>query len=283
MFTLNCKGRLLVVDKPIVMGILNTTPDSFYSGSRFMDTALLVQQAMQMWQQGAAVIDLGAQSTRPGSERIGAAEEIDRVLPAIEALVRAIPDVVLSIDTYWAKVAAAAVNAGARWVNDISAGLIDPDMLDTVARLGVPYVCMHMKGRPDTMQFNPQYDALIPEIIDFFIERLDSCSRAGINDVLIDPGIGFGKTIDQNLELVRELHQFQILGRPVLLGVSRKSTIYKTLGTDAAGALNGSSVLHTVGLLQGAMVLRAHDVREAVECIQLVNRLLAAGAAQPHG
>lgn len=258
-----------MLDKPVAMGIINTTPDSFYAGSRHTALEEVVATADQMLRDGATILDLGGQSTRPGSEQIGAAAETDRVVPAIEAVHKAFPEALISVDTYHAAVAKAAVVAGAGMVNDISGGALDPDMLPTVAGLQTPYVCMHMQGNPENMQQNPQYSNVVTEVLDFFIQQVARCRQAGIKDVIIDPGFGFGKTIQHNFQLLKQLQAFQMLGCPLLLGVSRKSTIYKTLHTTAAAALNGTTVLNTIGLMHGAQILRVHDVREAVEAIQL--------------
>lgn len=278
MFTLNCKGRLLAVDKPLVMGILNLTPDSFYEGSRISNEESLLRQAEQMLQQGASILDIGGQSTRPGSARISASEELDRVSPAIERLHRTFPEAILSIDTYHASVAAAAVASGASMVNDISAGEKDEAMLPTVASLNVPYVCMHMKGSPENMQQQTSYQNLVSEVLDYLVQRVATCRAAGIKDIIIDPGFGFGKNIQQNFTLLKNLRAFGILDCPILLGISRKSTIYQTLGTDAANALNGTTVLNTIGLMYGASILRVHDVKEAVEAVRLVQAMRDAAA-----
>ena len=270
MFTFNCKGRLLVVDKPLVMGIINTTPDSFYEGSRFMDMHDILRQAEQMLRDGADILDIGGQSTRPGSSQIGAAEEMDRVIPAIETIALHFPDAIISIDTYHAQVAQKAIDAGASIVNDISGGNFDADMLKTVGSLGVPYVCMHTKGTPDNMQQHAVYDDVTREVLDHFINRIDQCRKAGIKDVIVDPGFGFAKTIRHNFELLRNLGALQMLDCPIMVGLSRKSTIYKTLGTDAAGALNGTTVMNTIAMLNGAHILRVHDVKEAVETRTLI-------------
>jgi dihydropteroate synthase len=258
------------------MGILNTTPDSFFEGSRFSGKDGILQQVEKMVVEGAAIIDIGGQSTRPGSERISAEEEMRRVITAIESIHFNFPDLVISVDTYYAKVAEAAVMAGAGLVNDVSAGEMDPLMIATVADLGVPYVCTHMKGRPENMQENPRYDNVTKEVLDFFIQRSSICRRAGINDVILDPGIGFGKSISHNFQLIKELDLFRILEMPLLLGVSRKGTVYKTLGITATEALNGTTVLNTIALLKGAAILRVHDVKEAVEAIKLVEKISAA-------
>lgn len=272
MFTLNCSGRMLVVDKPVVMGIINVTPDSFFSNSRATaDTVLM--QAERMLQQGAGILDIGGQSTRPGSERVTATEETGRVVPVIEKILRSFPEAIISIDTYYAAVAAAAVQAGAGIVNDISSGDMDPDMLPTVGRLQVPYIAMHMQGTPDNMQQHPTYEDVTREVLDYFIQKMEACRKAGIHDVILDPGIGFGKTNSHNFELIRNLRVFAELGKPVLLGVSRKGFIYRSLGITADEALNGTTVLNSIGLMNGATILRVHDVKEAVEAVKLYEAL----------
>ncbi len=269
MFTLNCKGRLLVVDKPQVMGIINCTPDSFYEGSRFLQKDDALREAEKMLTEGATLLDIGAQSTRPGSPRIDAEEELERVIGIIESIHTHFPEAILSIDTYFSKVATEAVKAGASIINDISAGSMDESMLKNAANLKTPYICMHMKGEPASMHQDPQYDDITKEVLEFFIHKLEQCRRAGIEDVIIDPGFGFGKTIQHNFRLLKELATFQILEKPLLLGLSRKSTIYRTLGVTAEEALNGTTVLNTIGLINGAQILRVHDVKEAVEAIKL--------------
>ena len=273
MFTLNSRGRLLVVDKPLVMGIINVTPDSFFEGSRFVDPEKVLLKAGQMISEGAAMIDIGGQSSRPGAELISIDEERKRVIGMILQLRKHFPGIFISIDTFRSPVAREAVAAGADIINDISAGNFDQDMFQTVADLGVPYICMHMKGEPANMQKNPIYEDVMREVLDFFIERLSVCRNAGIKDILIDPGFGFGKTSAHNFALLQNLSLFQMLGCPILLGVSRKSSIYKTLGISPDEALNGTTVLNTVGLLRGASILRVHDVREAMEAITLVKKL----------
>ena len=269
MFTLNCKGRLLVVDKPQVMGIINCTPDSFYEGSRFLQKEEALREAEKMLSEGATLLDIGAQSTRPGSPRIGAEEELKRVIDIIESIHTHFPEAILSIDTYFSRVAHEAVRAGASIINDISAGSMDEAMLTIVANLNTPYICMHMKGEPTSMQKDPQYDDITKEVLEFFIHKLEQCKQAGIEDIIIDPGFGFGKTIQHNFRLLKELAAFSILKKPLLLGLSRKSTIYRTLGITAEDALNGTTVLNTIGLINGAYILRVHDVKEAMESINL--------------
>ena len=269
MFTLNCKGRILVIDKPLVMGIINATPDSFFSGSRFNGVDEIVAKAEKMLNEGADILDIGGQSTRPGSELISADEEIERVIPAIKAIAKKNPKAFISIDTFYSRVAAAAVDAGASIVNDISAGSMDNKMIATVAELKVPYILMHMKGTPQTMQQNAIYKDVTLDVLDFFISKTHELQKAGIVDIIIDPGFGFAKTIDQNFELLKNLSVFKMLDKTIMLGISRKSTIYKTLGVNAEESLNGTTVLNTIGLMNGASILRVHDVKEARETIKL--------------
>jgi dihydropteroate synthase len=269
MFTLNCKGKLLSIAQPIVMGIVNTTPDSFYTNSQQQSIESAFLTAEKMLQDGAAIVDIGAQTTQPGSSEVGIEEELKRAIPVIEKIHTTFPEAIISIDTYHATVAKKAVEAGASIVNDVSGGLMDNQMLPTVAALHVPFVCMHMKGTPKNMQQNPTYNNVTEEVLTFFIEKIDACKKAGINDVIIDPGFGFGKTIEHNYTLLKQLAAFKILQKPILLGVSRKSMIYKPLEVTANEALNGTTVLHTIGLENGASILRVHDVKEAIECIHL--------------
>lgn len=269
MYTLNCSGRLLVMDKPWVMGIINATPDSFYKESRKHHIDEIMQLADKMITEGANIIDIGGQSTRPGSERIGVQEETDRTAPAIERIMQHFPDAIISIDTYSADVAQAAVKAGASMVNDISSGDMDDAMIPVVAALRTPYICMHMQGTPDTMQKDPQYENVSITVLDYLAAKVDQCRKAGIDDIIIDPGFGFGKTIAHNFALLQSLPAIQIIKRPVMVGLSRKSTIYKTLRITAEEALNGTTVLHTIALMNGANILRVHDVRAAKEAIDL--------------
>ena len=268
MYTLNCKGRLLVLDKPVVMGILNITPDSFYSGSRIKQEDVL-QKAAEMMNDGATILDIGGQSTRPGSIRLSANEELDRVFPVIEAIKKEFPSSFLSIDTYHAQVAKETVAAGIDIVNDISAGDLDEAMLSTVAALQVPFIAMHMQGNPDNMQANPTYENVTREVVDYFIKKTAACKAAGIVDLILDPGFGFGKTITHNFQLLKTMEALQIFHLPILAGLSRKSTIWKTLQTTPEEALNGTTVLNTIALTKGAHILRVHDVKEAKETITL--------------
>ena len=269
MFTLNCKGRLLMVDKPLVMGIINATPDSFYSASRHAGIDAVLQQVEMMLKDGAAILDIGGQSTRPGSKKIDATEESDRILKPVEVIHKNFPEAIISIDTFYSSVASAAVEAGASIINDTSAGSFDEKMISTVAELKTPYVLMHMKGNPQTMQQEPNYENITGEVLDFFINKTDQLRKAGINDIIIDPGFGFGKTIANNFELLRNLSLFKILDCPIMLGVSRKSTISKILNITVDEALNGTTVLNTMGLMNGAQILRVHDVKQAVEAVNL--------------
>lgn len=269
MFSLNCKGKLLFINKPLVMGVLNLTPDSFYPESRLQNIAAIKKRAAQMIKEGADILDLGAQSTRPGSKRITAEEELKKLLPAIEMLINDYPGVIISVDTYLSKVAGECVHAGAAIINDISGGEMDKAMIPTVSSLGVPYICMHIKGVPETMQQNTNYEDVTKEVFGFFIKKIYECKQAGINDVIIDPGFGFGKNISQNLLLLKNLGTFKLLEKPIMVGVSRKSTIYKTLKVSVEDSLNGSSVLNTIALLNGASILRVHDVKEAREAVTL--------------
>lgn len=274
MFTLNCKGRLLTIDAPIVMGIINATPDSFYEESRKDNLDAALQQAEKMISEGASMLDIGAQSTRPGSTMVGPEEEISRLHAITEAIAKRFPDTIISVDTYYSQVAAAAADMGASIINDISGGHFDPNMLATVASLKMPYVCMHVQGDATTMHHVPVYNNVVTDVMDYFIQRMEQCNKAGIADLILDPGFGFSKTPEQNFELIRSTSSFVALGKPVLIGVSRKSTIYKTLGITAQDALNGSTVLHTAALLGGAHILRVHDVKEAMEAIRLTRYLM---------
>lgn len=271
MFSLNCKGKLLFLEKPLVMGILNLTEDSFYAASRVQTLETIKIKVDQMLSEGADIIDIGAQSTRPGSIRISAEDELKKIIPTVQLLHEKFPEIIISVDTYHSTVAKESVRAGASMINDISAGEMDKQMITTVAKLKVPYVCMHMKGVPETMQQQSHYEDVTQEILDFFIQKIYECEQAGIKDVIVDPGFGFGKNISQNLRLLKEMHTFKMLEKPVMAGISRKSTIYKTLKTTAENSLNGTTVLNTIALLNGASILRVHDVKEAKETITLLN------------
>lgn len=271
--TLNVRGRLVSLSTPRVMGILNVTPDSFYDGSRHVTEKDAVKHAEKMLTHGATFLDIGGYSSRPGAEEVNEEEELRRVLPAVRAVMKAFPDAMVAIDTFRSGVAAAAVEEGASMVNDISAGALDPLMPATVARLGVPYIAMHMRGTPKTMNTLTDYEDLIGDIIRYFHERIGALHQLGIRDIIVDPGFGFAKTVDQNFKLLSRLSDLRILGKPILAGLSRKSMIWRTLMTTPDNALNGTTCLNTVALLNGASILRVHDVREAVDTITLVSRL----------
>lgn len=276
MFTLNCRGRLLTAETPLVMGILNITPDSFYKGSR-VDNSSVMKQAEKMLKDNADIIDLGAQSTRPGAAFLTEEEELERLDGVIAGLIREFPEAIISIDTFHSRVARESVFAGASIINDISSGEIDQQMMKEVAALGVPYVCMHMRGTPQTMMQLNDYDNVTREVLDYFISKTEKCRAAGIKDVIIDPGFGFSKNRAQNFELLRNLKLLGMLEKPVLVGLSRKSTVYKTLGVTAEEALNGTTVMNTLALMNGAHILRVHDVREAKECVQLFSQYNISG------
>lgn len=273
MFTLNCKGTLLVLNKPVIMGVINVNDNSFYAGSRHLSEEQVLQTAAQMLEEGAAILDIGGQSTNPKSVAISAGEEWERIIPAVEKIKSAFPQSILSVDTYYAEVAKAAVDAGCSIVNDISTGDMDEQMLPTVASLNVPFIAMHTKGTPQTMQSLAVYEDITREVLDYFIKKIDECNKAGIKDVIIDPGFGFAKTREQNFELLKNISAFQMLGKPLLTGVSRKSMIYKTLRITPEEALNGSTVLHTYALQKRVNIIRTHDVKACRETIELLEYL----------
>jgi dihydropteroate synthase len=269
--TLNCGGKLLDISKPVVMGILNTTPDSFFEGSRVSGETAIVQRAERMLTEGVSILDIGGMSSRPGATIIEEAEEMRRVIPAIEAVIKAFPQAIISVDTIRANVARAAVGVGARIVNDISAGNLDEKMFVTVANLSVPYILMHMKATPKTMQDAPIYDNIAHEILDFFIEKIGILRGLGVKDIVIDTGFGFGKTTPQNYELLKKLSVFKMLECPMLVGVSRKTMIWKLLDITPEYALNGTTAANMLALMNGAKILRVHDVKEAVETVKIFN------------
>ena len=269
MFSLNCKGKLILLDEPKIMGIINVTPDSFYSNSQHKSKEAALYTTEKMLQNGATFIDIGGQSTKPNASQISIREELERVIPINEVINQQFPEALISIDTYNATVAQKAIEAGACMVNDVSAGNLDETMISTVASLNVPFICMHMQGTPQTMQIAPTYNDIIEDLLLFFINKTQQCTQAGINDVVIDLGFGFGKTIEQNFHLLKQMHLFKLLKKPILLGISRKSMIYKTLETSPENALNGTTALHMLGLQNGASILRVHDVKEAKETITL--------------
>jgi dihydropteroate synthase len=270
-FTVNCRGRILDLSAPKVMGILNITPDSFYDGGKFIEEKQIVRQVKKMLLEGAAIIDIGAVSSRPGAKMINERTELQRLLPALKLLVKEFPDTIFSVDTYRSSVAQKAVGAGASLINDISGGSFDKKMFGVVGEMQVPYVLMHIQGNPQTMQQNPAYKNVVKELLDFFERKIFELRKAGVNDIIIDPGFGFGKTVDHNFEILKNLSLFQMLSCTILAGISRKSMINKILKTSPQNALNGTTVLHTIALMNGANILRAHDVKEAVETIKLFN------------
>ncbi len=271
---INVGGKLLDLSVPKVMGILNVSPDSFYKGSRYLNDEDIVKAATHMIEDGADILDIGGYSSRPGAEDISADEEGRRVLKAIKIVLRKFPEAVISVDTFRAEIAREAVaGCGAQIINDISGGDADTEMFGTIEKLNVPYVMMHMQGNPRTMQKNPVYDDVVADILKWFGERIFKLHSVGVKDIIIDPGFGFGKTSEQNFEILKRLGDFSIAGLPILAGISRKSMIWKTLGLSADEALNGTTVLNTIALINGADILRVHDVREAVQAIKLFTKL----------
>lgn len=273
MQTLNCKGTLIDLAIPKVMGIINVTPDSFYDGGATLSQKAILHQAAQMLEEGATFLDIGGYSSRPGANEVSETKELQRVLPAITGILKAFPEALISIDTFRSTVAKKAIDAGAAMVNDISAGKLDANMLATVGTLQVPYIMMHMRGTPQTMSKHTNYTEVVKELLFYFSERIAAARAEGINDIIADPGFGFAKTIALNFEVLSSLELFKTLEIPFLVGISRKSMIWKTLESSAETALNGTTSLHTVALLKGASILRVHDVREAVECISLLKMM----------
>ncbi len=269
--TLNCKGQLITIEKPVVMGILNVTPDSFYDGGKHPIVSEALRQTEKMLADGALFIDIGAYSSRPGAVHISEAEELRRILPVIEAIAQQFPHAIISVDTFRSNVAKQTVEAGAHLINDISSGDDDAEMMDTVALLNVPYIMMHKKGTPQNMHHNPQYDNVVLEVIQYLTTKIKAAHQAGIKDLIIDPGFGFGKNLQHNYQLLNNLNDLSLFELPVLVGLSRKSMLQKITGTDVALALNATTAANTIALLNGAKILRVHDVKEAVECINIVN------------
>jgi dihydropteroate synthase len=271
---INARGTLLDLKIPKVMGILNITPDSFYKGSRYNSAEEIVEAAETMLNEGADILDVGGYSSRPGASHISEQEEERRVLNAIKLIAREFPGAVISVDTFRSEIAREAVQgAGAAIINDISGGQADKEMLRTVEELNVPYIMMHMKGDPSTMQKNPVYDDIVADILKYFAEKIYDLRSAGVKDIIIDPGFGFGKTADHNFELLSRLNDLRVTGLPLMVGISRKSMVWKTLEITADEALNGTTVLNAVALLKGADFLRVHDVKEAVQAVRLISKL----------
>ncbi len=271
-YSLNLKGRLVTIDRPWVMGIINVTPDSFYSGSRVSDEQTLIERVLSMIADGADVIDLGACSTRPGSEQVDARGEMERLQWALGIIRRVAPDIILSVDTYRANVARCCVEEwGADIINDISGGTIDKEMFATVVSLKVPYVLMHMRGTPETMSSMTDYQDVTADVLEWMARRIDELRQMGIADVIVDPGFGFAKTQEQNYELLSRVEVFHVLNAPLLVGVSRKRMIYNSLGCTADEALNGTTIVNTIALMKGAHILRVHDVKAAVEAVKITS------------
>lgn len=273
MMTINCKGKLIDFSSPRVMGILNITPDSFFDGGRYKNETTILTQVEKMLSEGATFIDIGAYSSRPGAAHISEAEELARIVPVIELLVRKFPEIIISVDTFRSAVAKKTIEAGAAMINDISAGNMDTNMFNMVATLQVPYIIMHMLGTPQDMQENPTYTDVSKEIISFFAKKIHRLHQLKVNDVLIDVGFGFGKTLEHNYELLKDLDLFKNLEHPLLVGISRKSMLYKPLNINAQEALNATTSAHTIALLNGTNILRVHDVKEAMEAIKIVGQL----------
>jgi len=270
---INCKGELIDLSIPKVMGILNVTPNSFFDGGKYKNENEIISQVDKMLSEGATFIDIGAYSSKPSAEFVTEQEEIDRIVPVIELILKHFPEALLSIDTFRASVAKASIESGAAIINDIAAGELDDKMFDVIAKYNVPYIMMHMRGNPQTMQSLTQYEDIVKEMLFYFSEKVRKARSVGINDLILDPGFGFAKTTDQNYEVLQKMELFNVLELPVLAGVSRKSMIYKTLGNTAQEALNGTTVLNTIALTKGAKILRVHDVKEAVECVTLMNKI----------
>lgn len=270
---INCKGQLIDLSQPKVMGILNITPNSFYDGGKFSNENLIVNQVGKMLNQGATFIDIGAYSSKPNAAFVSVDEELNRLLPVINLLIKKFPSILLSVDTFRSEVAKIAVDSGVAMVNDISAGILDEKMMETVALLNVPYIMMHMRGNAQTMQSLTHYEDVIQEMIFYFSQQIHLARSFGINDLLIDAGFGFAKTTEQNYEVLQKLELFSMLELPLLTGMSRKSMIYKTLNISVNEALNGTTVLNTIALQKGAKILRVHDVKEAFECVTLFNKM----------
>ena len=271
---INVNGELMNLEEPQVMGILNITPDSFYKASRKQTEEAIRERALQIINEGASIIDVGAYSSRPSAKNISLEEEMDRLRYGLRIINDTIPNAVLSVDTFRADAARMCVEEyGVAMINDIASGEMDENMFETIAHLGVPYIIMHMKGTPQTMQVDPNYDNLLKEVLEYFAHKVGKLQELGVKDIILDPGFGFGKTVTHNYELLAAMDEFKIFEMPILVGVSRKSMIYKLLGNSADEALNGTSVVHTLALERGANILRVHDVKEAVEVIRIVNKM----------
>lgn len=269
--TLNCNGKLIDLSSPIVMGILNITPDSFFDGGKYTDEQIILDHVNKMLCEGASIIDIGAYSSRPGANDVDEKEELKRLIPKIRLIKNLFPEIVISVDTFRARVAELAVQEGAGMINDISGGTLDKDMLEFIAEVNTPYVLTHIQGSPQNMQENPRYDDVITEVIDYFLPKIEFLKNRGVKDIIVDPGFGFGKTLEHNYILLSNLNLFKALECPVMVGISRKSMINKILQTKPSEALNGTTVAHTIALLKGVNILRAHDVKQAIETLKIVN------------
>jgi dihydropteroate synthase len=272
-FSFSFRGHLKPLNFPCVMGIINLTTDSFYSGSRTINEDQAMESAKKMVEEGASVLDLGSISTRPGANLLSAEEELSRLLPALKKIRHELPDIFISVDTFRADVARAAADEGADIINDISGGTMDENMFDTVAQLGLPYVLMHIQGTPETMQTNPVYNNVVKEVNFFLAQQIIKAQEAGVHDIIIDPGFGFGKTVEHNFELLNNLEVFHVHNKPILAGLSRKSMIYKTLGVTPDESLNGTTALNAIALAKGAHILRVHDVKEAMDVMRLAEKM----------
>lgn len=271
--TINCKGQLIDLSQPKVMGILNITPNSFFDGGRYSSEEEILVKVEKMLTEGATFIDIGAYSSKPSAEFVSEEEELNRIVPVVQLLVKHFPKILISIDTFRSKVASACIENGAAIINDISAGNLDDKMLEVVAHYQVPYIMMHMRETPQTMQSMTTYEDIVKEMLFYFSEKIAQARSLGINDLIVDPGFGFAKTIEQNYEVMQKLSLFHNFALPVLVGISRKSMIHKTLAIGADEALNGTTFLNTIALTKGAQILRVHDVKEAVECVKLFEKL----------
>lgn len=270
---INCKGKLISLDKPLVMGILNVTPDSFYDGGKYTEKEQILNRVGHIIDEGATIVDVGAYSSKPNAAEVSEKEEITRLTSALEIIRKKFPEICISVDTFRSNIARFVVeNFEVDIINDIYAGLADEKMFETISDLNIPYIMMHIQGTPQTMQNNPQYEDVVLDIIKFFSERINKATLLGINDIIIDPGFGFGKTIDQNYELLKRLDEFSIVDYPILVGISRKSMIYKSLNITPEESLTGTIALNTIALQKGAKILRVHDVNEAVEAIKMVQK-----------
>jgi dihydropteroate synthase len=270
-YTLNCNGRLVYLDEPKVMGILNLTPDSFYDGGQYLTETQILNQVEKMLLDGASIIDIGAVSSMPNAKEVAVEEEERRIFKTLKSVVKHFPDAIISVDTFRSSIAKQAIDFGAAIINDIYAANFNEDILGICAKYQVPIILMHMQGNPSTMQIKPTYDDVVVDILDFFIQKINLAKQYGVHDIVVDVGFGFGKTMAHNYTLLKYLESFKILNKPILVGISRKSMIHKLLAIEPKLALNGTSILHTLALQNGANILRAHDVKEAMECINIFN------------